>query len=141
MYWKLSQRSFFGRLEDTIICFRDCLRFLLWCCLETFGSAYSWFEVVSGNLQAVIRSSHKTVVRRSYSCQEIVIPMAKKWQKMVIKWPFMSHEFSKKILAKLRKTGYKKNVICVVAFDPIRIFIDWAHQNDCRTSVLWELLM
>ena len=24
MYWKLSQRSFFGRIEDTIICFRDC---------------------------------------------------------------------------------------------------------------------
>ena len=27
MYWKLSQRSFFGRIEDTIICFRDCLTF------------------------------------------------------------------------------------------------------------------
>ena len=27
MYRKLSQRSFFGRIEDTIICFRDCLAF------------------------------------------------------------------------------------------------------------------
>ena len=27
MYWKLSQRLFFGRIEDTIICFRDCLTF------------------------------------------------------------------------------------------------------------------
>ena len=27
MYWKLSQRSFFGRIEDTIICFRDCPTF------------------------------------------------------------------------------------------------------------------
>ena len=26
-YWKLSQHSFFGRIEDTIICFRDCLTF------------------------------------------------------------------------------------------------------------------
>ena len=25
MYWKLSQRSFFGRIKDTIICFWDCL--------------------------------------------------------------------------------------------------------------------
>ena len=29
--WKLSQRSFFGRIEDTIICFRDCLTFILNC--------------------------------------------------------------------------------------------------------------
>ena len=27
MYWKLSQRSFFGRIEDTIICFWDFLTF------------------------------------------------------------------------------------------------------------------
>ena len=27
MYWKLSQCSFFGRIEDTIICFPDCLTF------------------------------------------------------------------------------------------------------------------
>ena len=27
MSWKLSQRSFFGRIEDPIICFRDCLTF------------------------------------------------------------------------------------------------------------------
>ena len=27
MYWKLSQGSFFGRIKDTIICFRDCLNF------------------------------------------------------------------------------------------------------------------
>ena len=26
MYWKLSQRSFFGRIEDTINCFRDLLK-------------------------------------------------------------------------------------------------------------------
>ena len=28
MYWKLSQHSFFGRIEDTIIWFRDCLTFI-----------------------------------------------------------------------------------------------------------------
>ena len=27
LYWKLSQRSFFGGIEDTVICFRDYLTF------------------------------------------------------------------------------------------------------------------
>ena len=27
MHWKLSPRSFFGRIEDIVICFRDCLTF------------------------------------------------------------------------------------------------------------------
>ena len=30
MYWKLSQISLFGRIEDTRICFGDCLNFIRW---------------------------------------------------------------------------------------------------------------
>ena len=29
-YMKLSQRSFFGRIEDTRICYLDCLTFSIW---------------------------------------------------------------------------------------------------------------
>ena len=41
-YIKLSQRLFFGRMEDTIICFRDCLTFNI-CpndCAEQFLQMY-----------------------------------------------------------------------------------------------------
>jgi hypothetical protein len=50
--------------------------------------------------------------------------LAKKWPEMVVKWPFI--QFCKK------KLEVKKNVFYVVAFDPIKIFLSWALQNDCQ---------
>ena len=49
---------------------------------------------------------------------------------MVIKWPCMTHKFSVLFLTKLQKTGSKRYVIYVKAFDPIKILISWALQND-----------
>ena len=40
---------------------------------------------------------------------------------MVVKWRFMSHNFQLFFSNKIAKTGSKKNVIYVVAFDPIKI--------------------
>ena len=51
---------------------------------------------------------------------------------MVVKWPFMNCNFSFFFLTKLKKQKQTKIVIYVIAFDPINIFIDWAHQNDCQ---------
>ena len=46
--------------------------------------------------------------------------VAKKWPKMVIKWPFMSCKFPVFFLTELKIKGNKKNVIYVVAFGPIK---------------------
>jgi hypothetical protein len=56
--------------------------------------------------------------------------LAEKWPEMVIKWHFMSCNFSFFFLTKLQKRKQNKIVIFVIAFDPIKIFVDWAHQND-----------
>ena len=40
--------------------------------------------------------------------------------------------FSYKIETKRNK---KKIVIYVITFDPTKIFIDWAHQNDCQNLI------
>ena len=44
MYWKLSQRSFFGRIEGTIICFRDCLTFTI---IFFFSYRYKWCQSIT----------------------------------------------------------------------------------------------
>ena len=49
---------------------------------------------------------------------------------MVAKWPFMSHNSSGFVFTKLQNTGSKKNVIYVVAFDPIKSQTCFASQND-----------
>ena len=48
--------------------------------------------------------------------------MTKNGQKMVKKWPFMSHKFSRFFLPKLKKKMQtEKFLFSVVAFDPIEI--------------------
>ena len=43
-------------------------------------------------------------------------------------------------LTKLKKRKQKKIVIYVIAFDPINIFIDWAHQNDLQILSFVEVI-
>ena len=64
--------------------------------------------------------------------------MAEKWPEMVIKWPFMSCKFSFYFLTKLKNGIETKIVIFVIAFDPIKIFIDWAHQNDRQNLIFMK---
>ena len=49
---------------------------------------------------------------------------------MVVKWPFMSCKFSFFFLQNGKNGNKNKIVIYVIAFDPIKIYTDWAHQND-----------
>ena len=61
--------------------------------------------------------------------------VGKKWPKMVIKWPFMSHKFSLFFLTKLKKTGRKKMFYDIV-FDLIKIIRSLkASQNDCQILI------
>ena len=59
--------------------------------------------------------------------------MAKNGSKMTIYELYISNFF----LAKLKIKGNDKNVIYVVVFDPIKILIGWAHQND-RQNLSFE---
>ena len=56
--------------------------------------------------------------------------LAKRWPEMVVKWPFVSCDFSVTFLPKLKKLEMTKNVFYVVVFDQIGIQISWAHRND-----------
>jgi hypothetical protein len=56
--------------------------------------------------------------------------LTEKWPEMVVKWPFMSCQFSFFFLTKLKKLNKPEIVIYVIAFHPIATFIDSAHQND-----------
>ena len=56
--------------------------------------------------------------------------LAKKWPKMVIKWPFVSCDFSVIFLTKLKKTGNDKNCVLCCRVDQIGVQISWAPQND-----------
>ena len=50
---------------------------------------------------------------------------------MIIQWPFMSHNFYLFFLTKLQKIENKEKIIlCVIAFDLIKILKCWASQND-----------
>ena len=52
---------------------------------------------------------------------------AKKWPKMVIQWPYISHNF---FLQNCKKLETKKKVFYIIAFDLIKILKCWASQND-----------
>ena len=56
---------------------------------------------------------------------KVVNVVAKKWPKMVIKWPFMSCKFPGFFLTKLKIKGNKKIVIYVVALDPTKVLTCW----------------
>ena len=58
--------------------------------------------------------------------------MAKQWPEMVIKLPFVSHNFPGFSLQNCKKSKARKNLFYVVDFDPIKIFISWAIQNDLQ---------
>ena len=59
--------------------------------------------------------------------------VGKKWPEMVIKWPFMSHNF---FLTKLQKTGSKKKKGLCHSFDLIKIIGSLkASQNDCQILI------
>ena len=45
-YIKVYQRSFFGRIEDTIICFRDCLTFTIFFFLTDTNDASQLHEKI-----------------------------------------------------------------------------------------------
>ena len=49
--------------------------------------------------------------------------MVKKWPEIVIKWPFVSCDFTIFFLTKLKKTEMTKIVFYVIVFDQIRISI------------------
>ena len=49
------------------------------------------------------------------------VQLAKILTEMIEKWPFMSHQFKKKILHNCKNTEAKRIVIYVVAMDPIKI--------------------
>mgnify|MGYP007048673654 FL=1 len=53
--------------------------------------------------------------------------LAEKWPEMVVKWPYMSCKFPFFFLQNSRIGNKAKIVIDVIPFDPIKIFIDWAH--------------
>ena len=54
MYWKLYQRSFFGRIEDTTICFRDCLTF-------NFYYYYSFVLLETGDSRPILRRLDRVI--------------------------------------------------------------------------------
>ena len=56
--------------------------------------------------------------------------VGEKWPEMVIQWPFLSHKFSFFSYKIAKKTGSKKEVFYVIAFDLIRILKSLASQND-----------
>ena len=57
--------------------------------------------------------------------------MAENWPEMVIKWPSMSCKSLFYFLTKIEKNRSKKKIVVyVITFDPTKIFIDWAQQND-----------
>ena len=61
--------------------------------------------------------------------------VGKKWPKMVIKWPFMSHKFLNFFLTKLKKLEAKKMFYDIV-FDLIKIIRSLkASQNDCQILI------
>ena len=49
------------------------------------------------------------------------------------KMAYMICKFSFFFLTKLKNGNKNKIVIHVIAFDPIKIYTDWAHQNDCQS--------
>ena len=51
---------------------------------------------------------------------------------MVVKWPFINCKFSFFCYKNKKNRNKKKIVIYVINFDPTKIFIDWAHQNDSQ---------
>ena len=48
------------------------------------------------------------------------------------KWPFINCNFSFFFLQNWKNRNKKKIIIYVINFDPTKIFIDWAYQNDSQ---------
>ena len=66
VYWKLSQRSFFGRIEDTIICFRDCQTFKTkWRPKIIYRSPHSnqWYTYILKYVDKFIWKRPSTLIR------------------------------------------------------------------------------
>ena len=61
--------------------------------------------------------------------------LAKGWPEMVIKWPFMSHNFFLFFLQNCKNLEARNELFCVIAFDLIKIMGSLTSQNDCQILI------